>query len=68
VVFNAGPDATTVSAPIPGGRWTCIVASSDGRWNADGSGTALEGTVIGADSPADIQLEGYAFAIYIKEE
>jgi hypothetical protein len=67
VVFNVGPDATTVSAPIPGGAWTCILASSDGRWTADGVGTSLEQTVIQADSPADVRLEGYAFAIYVKD-
>jgi maltooligosyltrehalose trehalohydrolase len=68
VVFNVEPDATTVSAPIPGGTWRCVLASSDGRWNADGSGTTLEQTMIEADSPADIRLEGYAFVIYSKEE
>ena len=67
VVFNVGPDATTVSAPIPGGTWRCILASSDTRWNADGIGTSIEQTVIGADSPADITLDGYAFAIYMRQ-
>lgn len=67
VLFNLNETPATIIPPIPKGRWTCILASGDSRWQKDsGEGTEYEQAVLDEYAPIEWSLAGLSFVVFVK--
>jgi maltooligosyltrehalose trehalohydrolase len=65
VVFNFGETACSVCAPLPAGRWTKRVDSSDERWQ--GPGSALPDVLEADGDQAELELRPLSVALYLND-
>jgi maltooligosyltrehalose trehalohydrolase len=68
LLFNFADTPSEVIAPIPDGRWTCVLSSADARWQADEAAAPFEMPVIDSQSSGAISLPPLSCTVYMKQE
>lgn len=68
VLFNIADKTITLTAPIPAGEWTCILASTDARWSSNAeTSSRLEQSTIEPGSSAELSLPPVSVLVFQRQ-
>lgn len=67
-LFNLADEPAGIVAPIPTGRWECILSSAGARWQADQTGGHDDPPPLDTAAPAALTIPPLSFVVYAKSE